>query len=348
MPTSSKNLFRVSARASFEKQRGRIHAYKNRRPHRSFRITRRRDYARSLQLPGLFAFTHHVNRTVWGYRRVLLWLGVVYAVLTIVLVGIGSQETYSALTSTLNETGAEIFQGNAGQLGEAALLFATIGTSGLTGSLSETQQVYAGILGLMVWLTTVWLLRNLLAGHKVRMRDGLYSAGAPIVSTFLVALVLLIQLLPIGLAAIGYSAASGAGLLNGGVEAMLFWVAAVLLGVLSLYWITSTFFALIMVTLPGMYPMRALRTAGDMVVGRRVRILGRILWMVLALAVAWAIVLIPIIMLDSWVKGLWTQIEWLPVIPVVLLIMGTVSAIWSSSYIYLLYRKVVDDDAQPS
>jgi hypothetical protein len=348
MPTSSKNHFSASAKASFEKQRGRIHAYKNRRPHRSFRMTRRRDYARSLKLPGFFAFTHQVSRTVWGYRKILLCLGTVYAVLTIVLVGIGSQETYSALTSTLNETGAEIFEGNLGQLGEAALLFATIGTSGLTGSLSEIQQVYAAILGLMVWLTTVWLLRNLLAGHKVRMRDGLYNAGAPIISTFLVALVLIVQLLPIGLAVVSYSAASGSGLLEGGVEAMLFWIAAVLLGALSLYWITSTFFALIMVTLPGMYPIRALRTAGDMVVGRRVRILGRILWMLLTLVIAWAIVLIPVILLDSWVKGLWTQIEWLPVIPVVLLMMGTLSAIWSSSYIYLLYRKVVDDDARPA
>jgi hypothetical protein len=348
MPTSSKNHFRISAKASFEKQRSRIHAYKNRRPHRSFRMTRRRDYARSLKLPGLVAFTHQVSRTVWGYRKILLWLGAVYAVLSIVLVGIGSQETYSALTSTLNETGAEIFEGNFGQLGEAALLFATIGTSGLTGSLNETQQIYAAILGLMVWLTTIWLLRNLLAGHKVRMRDGLYNAGAPIISTFLVALVMIIQLLPIGLAVVGYSAASSSGLLEGGVEAMLFWIAAVLLGALSLYWITSTFFALVMVTLPGMYPIRALRTAGDMVVGRRVRILGRILWMLLTMVVAWAIILIPVILLDGWVKGLWAQIEWLPVIPVVLLIMGTLSAIWSSSYIYLLYRKVVDDDAQPA
>jgi hypothetical protein len=348
MPTNSKKSIRESARASFRKQRAKVHAYKNRRPHRSFRMTRRRDYARSLKLPGLIPFTHHVNRTMWSYRKVLFWLGAVYAVLTIILVGIGSQETYSTLTATLNEAGSEIFEGNAGQIGEAALLFATIGMSGLTGTLSETQQVYAVILGLMVWLTTVWLLRNLLAGHKVRMRDGLYSAGAPIVSTFLVALVLLIQLLPIGLAAVAYSAASSSGLLEGGVEAMLFWIGAVMLGMLSLYLITSTFFALIMVTLPGMYPMRALRTAGDMVIGRRTRILGRILWMVLTLVVTWAVVLIPIILFDGWIKGLWTQIEWVPIVPVVLLLLGTLSAIWSSGYIYLLYRKVVDDDAKPA
>jgi hypothetical protein len=130
MPTSSKKSLRESARVSFEKHRIKVHAYKNRRPHRSFRMTRRRDYARSLKLPGLIAFTHHVNRTMWGYRKVLFWLGAVYAVLTIILVGIASQETYSTLTATLNEVGADIFEGNAGQIGEAALLFATIGASG--------------------------------------------------------------------------------------------------------------------------------------------------------------------------------------------------------------------------
>lgn len=347
MPKSSSTIVQ-SARRSYRQSRDHIHAYKDRRPHRSFRLTRRRDYARSLKLPGYIAFTGYVNHTLWKYRKLFMALGAIYAVLTIVLVGIGSQETYTTLTSTLSETGAEIFQGNIGQVGQAAILFLTIGTAGLSGTLSEGQQIYAALLGLLVWLTTVWLLRNLLAGHKVKMRDGLYNAGGPIVSTFLVALLLVVQLLPIGLVIIGYSAASASGLLAGGVEAMLFWFAATLLVTLSLFWVTSTFFALIMVTLPGMYPMRAVRTAGDMVLGRRLRILARLLWMLLSLFIAWAIVLIPIILLDTWLKSVWPQIQWLPVIPVTLLLLSTLTVMWSSGYVYLLYRKVVDDDAKPA
>jgi hypothetical protein len=269
-------------------------------------------------------------------------------VLYAVLVGIASQDNYTALTDTLRGAGDELFEGNFGELSKAGLILGTIITTGISDKLTDAQQIFAALLVLLVWLTTVWLLRNLLAGHKVRVRDGLYNAGAPLISSALVSLVLIAQLLPVGLAAIGYAAASTAGLLSGGVEAMLFWVIMVLLLLLSIYWITATFFALIVITLPGMYPMRALRTAGDMVIGRRVRITLRLAWMGLCIAVGWLIVMVPIILLDAWLKGMWTQIEWLPIIPVTLLVLTTVSVIWSASYIYLLYRKVVDDEAKPA
>jgi len=319
-----------------------------RRPHRSFRLTRRRDHQRSLKMPGYIAFTRFVNKTVWKHRKVFILLAVVYAVLSAVLIGIGSQDAYSSLTSTLQETGSEVFEGNFAELQQAGLLFVSVASSGLTTTPTEVQQVYTVILGLMIWLVTVWLLRNLLAGHKVRLRDGIYSAGAPIIPTFMVGLVMIVQLLPLGIAALGYSAASASGLLDGGVEAMLFWFAAALLTIMSLYWVTSTFFAMVIVTLPGMYPGRALKTAGDMVIGRRLRILTRVVWMFACIGVAWALILIPVILIDSGLKQLWTQIEWIPIVPTVLTVLGVSSIVWSASYIYLLYRRVVDDDAKPA
>lgn len=332
----------------YQSIRNSINGYLARRPHRSFRRTRRRDYKRSLKLPGYFAFSAHVRRTLLANKKLFIGLALIYAVLTAILVGIASQDTYSTLTDTLRDTGSEVFQGDFAQIGQAGLLFVTAMTGGISESLTEVQQVYAALIGLLVWLTTVWLLRNILAGHKVKLRDGLYNAAAPLLSTFLVGLVLIIQLLPLALALIGYSAALATGLLASGVEAMLFWVVAALLATLSLYWMTSTFIALVVVTLPGMYPVRALKTAGDIVIGRRLRILLRLVWMLLGIIVAWAIVMIPIILLDTWLKGIWAEIAWLPVIPVALLIMSSLTIVWSASYVYLLYRKVVADDADPA
>lgn len=340
--------FVTFVKSNVAKIRARVDAYLARRPHRSFRRTRRRDYARSLQLPGYFAFTTYVRSTLWAHRKTFLLLTLTYAVLSGVMVGLASQDLYTTLTETLRDTSGEIFQGNAGELGKAGLLLLTAMTGGITQSLTEVQQVYAGLIALMAWLTTVWLLRNILAGHKVKLRDGLYNSAAPLLSTFLVALVLVVQLVPLAIALIGYAAASSSGLLASGVAAMLFWIAAGLLTVLSLYLITSTLLALVVVTLPGMYPMRALKTAGDLVIGRRIRILLRILWMLLGIVVAWAIVMIPIILIDTWLKGLWPTIEWLPIIPVALLIMSSLTVTWSAAYVYLLYRKVVADDAAPA
>lgn len=355
MPRTSKNKqlttkerFVTTVKKPINGVKARTNTFLARRPHRSFRMTRRRDYRRSLALPGYFAFTILVNKTIWKNKKIYMWLAVIYAVLTAVLVGIGSQDAYTNLMSTLQATGTQVFQGNLGQVGQAALLFLTIGSSGLAASPTDAQRIYLVLLGLMVWLTTVWLLRNILAGHKVKMRDGLYSAGAPIVSSFLVSLVFVVQLIPLGLAIIGYSAASTSGLLDGGVAAMLFWFFAALLTILSLYWVTSTFFAMIIVTLPGMYPIKALRTAGDMVVGRRLRILLRILWMLLALFVSGALLLIPTILIDTGLTHVWPAVGGAPVVPIVLMIFSIAAFIWGASYIYLLYRRVVDDDAKPA
>src|SRR3546814_3932949 len=68
-------------------------------------------------------------------------------------------------------------------------------------------------------------------------------------------------------------------------------------------------------TLPGMYPLRALAIAGDMVVGRRIRILLRIVWMLVLIIILWIVILLPIIMFDTWLKGIAPGIEWLPLVP---------------------------------
>jgi len=328
--------------------RGRIGSLLTRRPHRSFRRTLRRDYARSLKLPGYWSFTNIVRKTVWQHRKVFLWLIFIYAVLTVGLVGLASQDTYTELSGTLRETSGEIFKGNWGELGKAGLLLVSGATGELNMTLTEAQQIYAVIVIFFTWLTTVWLLRAILSGKKPRLRDGLYNAGAPVLPTFLVGGVLVVQLLPVVAVVLGFVALAPFGILEGGAESMIFSAAALLLIMLSLYWITSTLIALVVVTLPGQYPLQAIRAAGDLVIGRRLRILFRILWLLFTIVLLWAAVMIPVILFDAWLKGIFPVINWLPLVPIVLLALGTVTVVWSASYIYLLYRRIIDDDASPA
>ena len=320
-----------------------------RRPHRSFKRTYRRDYVRSLQLPGYWAFTHHVNKTLWDNKKIFLSVLAVYAILTVSVVNLASESLYSELRTTVNETTTEIFKGFWGEIGKSGLLL----LGGVTGSYNQAPadsqaQTYMIFGGLLLWLTTVWLLRALAAGAKPKMRDGLYNAGAPIVPTIFVGFVAVLQLLPIALVLYGYSAAAGSGLLEGGVEAMLFWGGAAVLMILSAYWLTSTMIALVIVTLPGMYPLQALRTAGDLVIGRRVRILLRMLWMLAMVVAVWAAVGIPTIIIDGWVKSIVPYFSGIPTIPILLLVLGAITLVWVAAYIYLLYRRIVADDALPA
>jgi len=320
----------------------------SRRPHRSFRRTLKRDYVRTLDLPGYWTFTGSVGRTLWESRQLFIWIVIIYATLSSLLVGLASQETYTSLSDTLRTTGNDIFQGNWGEISKAGVLLTTSITGSLTSATSEAQQIYAGLIGLLTWLTTIWLLRAVRAGQKPRVRDGLYNAGSPIVSTTVVSLVMILQLIPAALAVTAFSAALSSGFLQGGVEAMIFSVVAILFIVLSAYWITSTFIALTVVTLPGMYPMQAIKTAGDLVIGRRLRILLRWGWLALVVFVSWVLIMIPIIIFDTWFKGLLPALQWLPIIPVTLLAMSSLTIVVVSAYIYLLYRKVVEDDADPA
>lgn len=328
--------------------RTRAHRYLLRRPHRTFRLTRRRDYARSLDMPGYWRFSAQVWRVLWAHKKLFGSLAAVYAILTVMLVGIASQETYRETSSAIQSAGNATVLDGLRAIEQASLVFIAAIGGNLSADPDTAQQVYAGLVGLLVWLTTVWLLRAIMAGQKPRLRDGLYNAGAPILPTFLLTLVLIIQFLPVAVAGIGYTAASASGLLEGGVEAMLFWAAALLLVTLSLYWATSTFMALVIVTLPGMYPMKALRAAGDLVVGRRMRVVMRLLWLIILVAVGWALIMIPLIMVDAWLKATISATAWVPVVPVALLILGSVTIIVVAVYIYLLYRKVVEDDSAPA
>ncbi len=319
-----------------------------RRPHRSFQLTRRRDYKRSLKLPGYWSFTNSVRSVLWKNWRLFGGLALVYIVMTIVISGFGAQETYSNLAQTLKDTSGDLFKGNFGSVGQASLLLLTSVTSGLSPDLTQAQSVLGGLAVFFGWLASVWLLRNTLAGHKPRLRDGLYNSGSPVLASVAVSFIVTIQLLPAAIGVIIYSAAQGSGMLDGGVSAMLVWLGVALLSMLSVYWISSSIIALVIVTLPGMYPMQAIKAAGDLVVGRRVRVLLRLIWMLLVVVAAWLVIMIPIILFDDWVKGLVPAISWLPLVPLCIIAMGAATVIFVSSYVYLLYRRIVDDDAAPA
>ena len=316
-----------------------------RRPHRSFKLTKKRDYKRPFNMPGVFAFTKEVNKILWKNKKVFFYLIIFYVVTTILMVGLTSEDTYQTLSDTISNS-SSFFNSMGGTLVKSGLLFLTAISGGISDSLTDVQKVYAGLIMLITILTSIWLLRNIMAGYKVKLRDGLYNSSSPIISIFIVILLMLVQLIPIAIVVIGFSAAVSTNLLSGGVEAMLFWIAAAMLTALSLYWIISTFFALIIVTIPGMYPSRAIRVAGDIVVGRRTRIFLRVIWMLLTLLVLWFIVLFPIILLDAWIKSVWAAISWMPTIPIVISILTAFTIIWSSAYIYLFYRRIVDDESE--
>lgn len=323
--------------------------YLKRRPHRSFRLSRRRDYKRSLKLPGYWAMTRQVFGVLARNKRVFIGLALLYSALVVLLSSMMSQDLYAELRATVDEAAEEGGIGNA--VSSLALfwgVFTSQWTGATAGEAGSSQQIFSVLFGLYLWLAVVWILRAIMAGKKPKIRDGLYGSGGPVLALLALVCAMLIQLIPAAVALIAYGAADASGLLDQTAILMLFGGGAFLLITLSLYWATSTFLAMIVVALPGMYPMQAMRVAGDLAVGRRLRILLRLLWSIILLLAVWAVVLLPTIALDGALKSAVPDLDWLPVVPFTALMLMSFSLVFEASYIYIFYRKVVDDDTAPA
>ena len=313
-------------------------------PHKSFRRSYREDYKRELEVPGIMYHVFASFRVIFKNWKLFLPLLIIVAVLNVVLVGIMSESSYTQFQDVLDQTSAQVAGGDVGNVAKAGLLLiSTVTTGGLSGESSEAAVVFGVIIFLIIWLTTIFLLRHRLAGHKVKLRDGLYNAMTPLVSTFVVFAIAVVQCVPIFILIIVYSAAVQTDFLATPFYALMFFIFAALMILLSGYLLSSSLIALVAVSAPGLYPIRAMHAASDLMMGRRVRFILRLVALILALAIVWVIVMLPLILFDLWMK----TFEWtagIPFIPVCLNIMTCFTAIYITAYLYLYYRWMLNYD----
>ena len=268
--------------------------------HRSFKRSFREDYERKTEIPGLMSHSAYTFKIIFKNWKMFIPLIMLIVLSNIILVGLMSQESYDTFRDAVDETNENLAQGQLGNLGKAGLLLiGTITTGGLTRGMSEVQQVFMVILLIITWLVTIYLVRHILAGHKIKLRDGLYNALTPLISTFCVLGVIFLEMIPIFIVIITYSAAISTGFLETPFYALIYFIFAALLTLLSVYLVSGSLLAMIAVTAPGLYPMTAVNTATDLIAGRRIRFILRILYVFFVLAICWIVVMLPIIFIDN-------------------------------------------------
>ncbi|MDR2336803.1 MAG: hypothetical protein LBE03_01725 [Candidatus Nomurabacteria bacterium] len=340
--------FRKSVRQSFEAQKSKVHAKKAHylagRPHRSFRLTRKEDYKKEHPAPGYIKFIFQVFGVIKKNRKVFFRLLLVSALASVVLVGIMSQDRYESLDEAMDETSEEVVAGNFSGFGKTTMLFiTTVATGGLNQNPTEPQQIFNVFIMILICLATIWVLRQRFAGNDVRMKDALYNAFGPLVSIALIFILLLIQLIPFFIAFIVYSSAVETDFLSNGFYALFFWIAVGGLGLLSIYLMVPTVIAIIAATAPGLYPMQALHNAGELVLGKRFKIIFRFIWGLIGILPVWIIVILPAIMIDSFLKGVSDFFLGWPIVPVAFLLTSLFSVLYFSAYLYMYYRRLLDE-----
>ena len=221
------------------------------------------------------------------------------------------------------------------------LAILVVASEGLIKKLDGATVAFGTILFLVLWLVTIYLLRHIMAGKKVRLRDGLYNAMAPFISSFLVLFVALLQCIPVILLIIAYSAAVKTEFLSTPFYALVFFIFAALMIILSGYWLSSTLIALVAVSAPGLEPVKALKAASDLMAGRRINFIIRLIGFIMINAIIWVIILLPISSLETWMRSF----EWaaeIPLVSVFVTIMICFTGIFMTTYLYIYYRWLLD------
>lgn len=311
--------------------------------HKSFKRSYREDYQRKTETPGLLSHAMTTFQLIFKHWKTFFALIAIMTVAYIILVGLLSEDLYQQFQTSIDETSTGLANGKIGNFAKAGLLLiSTITTGGLDTGMGEVQTVFMAALFLIMWLVVIYLLRHFLAGGRPKLRDALYNALLPLISTLLVFVVIFIQAIPLMLVAITYSAAIMTDFLSTPFYALVYFIFAAVMILISVYLLSSSLMALVAVTAPGVYPMAAIMNASDLMAGRRVRFILRAFYLILVIALIYLVTMLPIILIDLWLKSVWSWLAGWPIVPFFLLVATCFVFIYATTYLYRYYRWLLD------
>lgn len=251
-----------------------------------------------MQLRDLTRTTLRIIRINWKlYAKILL----VFLVASAVLVR-GLQQTLNVkeLQDTLND----LQTGAGGRALVAVSVFGLVASNSGSGA-EANSGIYQTIIVLITLLAVMWATRQAFNGVKIRARDAFYKGMYPLIPFLLVVAVVSLQLIPLAIGGWLYQIMIVGGLATLLAEKAIWICIILLLATFSGYMVVSSSFALVIVTLHDMTPLRALRSARQLVLHRRWVILRRILGF---LVITLVLLAIPMLVAIIWLPAI---AEWL-------------------------------------
>jgi hypothetical protein len=217
-----------------------------------------------------------------------------------------------------------------GPLGTALDGFGALIASSGTGS-SSTGSVLQTVLIVIESLVIIWALRQLSGGKQVKLKEAYYSSTAQLVPFLIVLVVIFIQLLPLLLGSSAVSAILSSVFVAGGSSpVIIFAFFFTLFAGWSFYMISSSLFAVYIVTLPEMHPRRALKSAKNLVKFRRYSIMRKLLFLPILIFVVMALMIVPLIIYAT------------SLVAPVFFALSMVALLFAHTYLYGLYRNLLE------
>ncbi|HEX3568858.1 MAG TPA: hypothetical protein VHT70_04260 [Candidatus Saccharimonadales bacterium] len=290
----------------------------------SFRLEKKRLKPVLPAIPSAFTLFANSLGVIKKHWKVLFGIVLIYGILNLILVrGLSDTSGLTDLKSTLNQVG-----GHPGKITTGFTLFTyLLSSSGASGN--SNASIYQTILIIVVSLALIWTLRQIYANQPVRLRDGYYRGMTPLIPFLLVLMVIGAQLLPMLLGGTIYNLVVNNGIAIYTVERLVMLILFLGLAVLSIYMVCSSIFALYIVTLPDMTPMRALRSARQLVQHRRWTVIRKIIFLPIVLIIAAGVIMLPLVVVAT------SAAAW------IFFVLTMFGMLIIHSYMYALYRSLV-------
>lgn len=282
--------------------------------------------ASNKRLPGSFKHTWHTFTLLKRFWRPLGSIVLILLVLNVLFAG-----TLGSVHSQVNDIKDRV--NSSASSGGSKLSSAVDGFSGLvTGtngsSNSSSFQTVLLILGSLVF---IWALRQLLVGEKITLKQSFYQSMTPLIPFLLVAGLIVIQLLPLIIALVLLSVVLSGLVSSTPFLAICLSLLFALLAGWSLYMLSSSIFALYIVTLPDVEPLHAMRSAKGLVINRRWQIARKILFLPFFIVITLALVFIPLILFAIFL------------VTPMLFISSVLILLFTHAYLYGLYRRLLNE-----
>ncbi len=189
-------------------------------PHRSFYLTTHAQAVRQINISGYGRFVTEVWRMVRDNWLIYLKITLLMTLAIIAVVGVSNAHSnYVDTREAMEKVDLHPFLKQAGLVTQAIITSLTV--------TDANRQAATFIIVAVAWLSLIFIARRVYSGNQLCLRDAIYSAGTPLVPMMVLLVAVLVQLLPLALVLISYSAITGAGYINQGVaiENMAAWCA---------------------------------------------------------------------------------------------------------------------------
>lgn len=274
------------------------------------------------EIPGSFKLSQQVFKTMRTYWKPLGRIFLVYLILNIVLAsGLGNiNNSVNTIKNDLSKSGHHLSTGFSG-------LGTLLGSawSGGSGSSSAMQSILLIIGSLVI----IWALRQLLANKQIKVKQAYYSSMFPLIPFVLVAAVIIIQLLPITVGAKAVQLVLSSAVTSSTSVTVIFSLIFAILACWSFYMLSSSVFALYIVTLPDMQPRQALRSAKKLVSFRRWSIMRRLIFLPVLVFAIIGLLTIPLVLFATFLAA------------PLFYFLSVMALVFIHTYMYSLYRSLL-------